>query len=146
MAKIIKKGERITKVYYERCWHDKPNCGFGFPCDENGEVFISELEELGLKNYLACINGKFPHLKDRGAVRYEHSYWEPAILKCDCGRELQLDSCAIPDYNRCECGRGYNNSGQELAPPSQWGEETGERFGANGEYLGGGEDDKDLVF
>jgi len=28
--------------------------------------------------------------------------------------------------NTCRCGADYNMSGQQLAPRSQWGEETGE--------------------
>lgn len=47
---------------------------------------------------------------------------EPAIGKCHCGREVILSgfTCA------CDCGADYNSAGQQLAPRSQWGEETGE--------------------
>jgi len=44
------------------------------------------------------------------------------IGECVCGREVMLYSFT----NACDCGRDYNMSGQELAPRSQWGEETGE--------------------
>jgi hypothetical protein len=47
----------------------------------------------------------------------------PALLECVCGHRLELwaftNTCA-------RCGRDYNQSGQALAPRSQWGEETGE--------------------
>lgn len=41
---------------------------------------------------------------------------------CVCGEEIEFSGFT----NTCECGRDYNSSGQELAPRSQWGEETGE--------------------
>ena len=43
---------------------------------------------------------------------------------CECGRSVDL----FHFTNTCECGRDYNSSGQELAPRSQWGEETGESY------------------
>ena len=46
----------------------------------------------------------------------------PAVGRCSCGREVVLGGFT----NSCECGRDYNSAGQELAPRSQWGEETGE--------------------
>jgi hypothetical protein len=46
-------------------------------------------------------------------------------LVCHCGHEMALyDSWS----NECNCGTEYNGGGQQLAPRSQWGEETGERF------------------
>lgn len=44
---------------------------------------------------------------------------EPAHGTCVCGREVYLEY----DYGHgidCDCGRIYNQSGQELAPRSQW--------------------------
>lgn len=48
------------------------------------------------------------------------------VLFCACGANFELldwweEICP-------KCGRSYNGAGQELAPRSQWGEETGERF------------------
>lgn len=47
----------------------------------------------------------------------------PAIIQCDCEAPLELSRSWA---NSCECGAEYNGSGQQLAPRSQWGEETGE--------------------
>lgn len=58
-------------------------------------------------------------LKGTGQVFH---YRHPAIGRCHCGAEVALSGFT----NTCECGRDYNMSGQELAPRSQWGEETGE--------------------
>lgn len=48
----------------------------------------------------------------------------PAIGQCDCGEKVVLAGFT----NSCQCGRDYNSAGQELAPRSQWGEETGEHW------------------
>lgn len=50
----------------------------------------------------------------------------PMSGMCVCRARLHLYDAQL---NECErCGRMYNGFGQELAPPAQWGEETGERF------------------
>jgi hypothetical protein len=47
----------------------------------------------------------------------------PAIGCCRCGAKVVLDGFTCV----CDrCGREYNWAGSELAPRSQWGEETGE--------------------
>lgn len=50
-------------------------------------------------------------------------FGSPAVGRCHCGGDVELDgfTCTCDD-----CGRDYSRSGQELAPRSQWGEETGE--------------------
>ncbi len=53
---------------------------------------------------------------------YTHSWREPGIGRCHCGRHVILEGFT----NTCACGRDYNSAGQELAPRAQWGEETGE--------------------
>jgi len=42
--------------------------------------------------------------------------------KCDCGKWVYIDGFT----NECECGLLYNQAGQQLAPMSEWGKETGE--------------------
>lgn len=50
--------------------------------------------------------------------------WADPAIRC-CGVELICDSFT----NTCDrCGADYNFAGQMLAPRSQWGEETGERW------------------
>jgi hypothetical protein len=48
------------------------------------------------------------------------------VLRCDCTAEVHCDNAWANECERCE--REYNGSGQQLAPRSQWGEETGETF------------------
>lgn len=64
--------------------------------------------------------------------RRNHDTREPAEGECTCGRTVVLDD---PMTNECGCGRFYNGSGQALAHPSQWGEETGERFDDRGNQV-----------
>lgn len=51
-------------------------------------------------------------------------YREPMIIKCSCGSRLELWSSWANPCDRCH--REWNSDGSELAPRSQWGEETGE--------------------
>jgi hypothetical protein len=51
---------------------------------------------------------------------------EYPVVKCDCGAEVHCDNAWA---NPCEdCDREYGSGGYQLAPRSQWGEETGETF------------------
>jgi hypothetical protein len=116
MAKFLRRSALVVEVEYRRNFG--PSEGrpyYSFPCDEQGEMADpsdrARVEALGLL--------------DLGMARYETTYHEPALIRCECGRPVSLsDSWA----NGCECGREYNLSGQLLAPRHQWGEETGEHF------------------
>ena len=57
-------------------------------------------------------------------VTYHWKVRIPAVLRCDCGRQVQLTGFT----NTCACGADYNSCGQRLGPRSQWGEETGEQL------------------
>lgn len=123
MATIVKMRElvNVEKFLHEFEWRDTPGAGFSFECDKEGNL-IGELSELGRKNYEMCMADKGQRLIDNGVRDYSHTYWSPAILKCDCGRKVALEGST----NTCDCGADYNLGGQRLAPRSQWGEETGE--------------------
>lgn len=124
--RIIKHREHHTTVYYQRefNWKDStPGHGFTFDCDEQGNVNESELRPAALDNYRKCLDGTHAVI-DKGVRRFEHSYWGPAEGECNCcGETVVLHGFT----NTCErCDTDYNMSGQQLAPRSQWGEETGE--------------------
>ena len=130
-VKIISRRERRTVVSYTRgfSWdgQDDPHYGFGFDCDENGSIDESKLNPCAIKNLKACLTGEVDGKKivDQGVQRYETTHTEPAVGECNrCGEEVVLYGFT----NTCECGADYNMSGQELAPRSQWGEETGETY------------------
>lgn len=126
MGKIIRRGERVERVEYYLSFerNDLPGAGFSFPCDQQGNVYRDRLQPAGLENLADCLSGV--HNVTAEGVKESHwSFWQPGILKCDCGREVELHGFT----NTCQCERDYNQSGQLLAPRSQWGEETGESLG-----------------
>jgi len=109
---------RITTVefshYYE--WRDSPGAGFGFDSDARGYVSLSTLNPAARVNFERCLDGTYDVI-DRGVQRFEHSYWEPASVRCDCGRTIWLED---PLTNICDCGQLVNGCGQRLAPIAQW--------------------------
>jgi len=123
---IISPRERKTHVEYcLRFKHlDDTNSGYSFPCDEHGLIDIMSLAPDGLDNWKLCNAPENP--ENVGPAVFEKDewqYWQDAIGKCECGREVVLYN---QFYNSCDCGALYNNFGQRLAPIEQWGEETGE--------------------
>lgn len=123
---IIKQRELHEEVSYNRQfdWRGETGSGFGFPCDKDGNV--GELTPEGAENYQKCIDGTHDVI-DRGVQKYEHSWWEAAIGKCDCGAEIEMVEHGMSGID-CQCGAIYNSGGQRLAPRSHWGEETGEQL------------------
>ena len=103
-------------VTYSRCfvWKDMPTAGFGFPCDEHGNLEPTD-NPYAKENREGCLSGKFDVI-DKGIEKYVNRYREPAIGKCECGAELTLND---PLDNHCECGRCYNSSGQSVTPSSE---------------------------
>lgn len=124
MAHIIKESEHKVNVWYERVfdYEGEPGCGYGFPCDKDGNL-SPDLLDVAYDNYKKCLagvehNGK--KLIDKGVVKYEQGYREPAQLKCNCGEVISLvneylGACSCP-----KCGQWYSLSGQELLPPKMW--------------------------
>ena len=125
-SRIIRHREWKTSVNYTLRFDllDVPGAGYSFDCGETGVVNEERLNPQGRENLAKCRAG----LVNVGAgylERREHDYAVPALLRCDCGRKLELSSGWA---NSCRCGAEYNGSGQLLAPRSQWGWETGETF------------------
>jgi hypothetical protein len=126
--KIISHRQRVECERFSRefRWKDSPGAGFSFDCDKDGNVDLKALQKkpAAFKNYQDCITGAI-EVEDHGIHRYSWNYVEPAIGLCPCGCKVELDSFT----NTCDgCERDFNMSGQELAPRSQWGEETGEHW------------------
>jgi len=124
--KIIQHSQIIESVSYEREFRyiDCPGAGTGFPSDEEGNVDVEALNPAAAENFERSLRlVETGEMRDLGVVKYEHAYREAAIGRCVCGNEVILDGFTCT----CErCHRDYNSAGQELAPRSQWGEETGE--------------------
>ncbi len=128
MLKILHKRERVdvnqNRRFFE--WRDMPTAGFSFDSDEKGKVDREKLNPAAAENYDLCLaRVQTGEMHDRGVEEHHHYYTNPAVAECYCGKELVLDNWL---ENECECGRNFNMSGQELAPRSQWGYETGETY------------------
>lgn len=108
-------------------WEGERDWGFSFPCDENGN--LKDLPEAARENYARCLSNTHDRkVVPRGVISWTREC-QPALLRCDCGKELELSDSMT---NHCGCGRLFNGSGQQLCDPRLWGEETGERFDASG--------------
>jgi hypothetical protein len=126
MEIIERGGFRECREYsYDYEWNDCPGAGFGFPCDEHGNIDEESMAPEARENLRKCRNGE-NDVTDKGVQVREWRYRAPNIGRCDCGAEVVLDGFT----NTCDgCGADYNSAGQRLAPRSQWGEETGESLG-----------------
>ncbi len=110
--------QEIIELEFPRS--DVEGSSFAFPCDTNGDV--TNLNPDAQRNYEKCIKGEVPVYPGR-IRRWTNRYKNPRLGKCDCGETVILDSFTC----ECEkCGQLYNSSGQKLAPPEQWGWDTGE--------------------
>jgi hypothetical protein len=107
-------------LFYER--QNLQGAGFGFDCDESGNLF--ELAPIARNSLRLILNGEIQVLPPI-ITKFVNRYVSPAVGKCVCGENVQLFGFT----NTCnQCQRDYNMSGQELAPRSQWGLETGENI------------------
>jgi hypothetical protein len=132
MLREIKPGKRVHHQEWS-LHYDYVNCpgsGYSFPCDQQGNVLMDQMMPAGLESLKECRRDEEMEPREFTGpviVRYAHSSWQPTSGKCDCGRQVFLYG-----DTKCECGRWYNAVGQELRPPREWGEDTGERFDDTG--------------
>lgn len=84
-TKRIEDNVLIETVYHRRFqWNDpkRGTGGFGFDCDEHGNVDINELMDVAKENYRKCLAGEYD-VKDCGVVKSEYRN-----RLCNCGSEL----------------------------------------------------------
>jgi len=102
-------------------------CGYGFPCNAKGEIYIADLHPSAKENLELCLKGgtEDQPIQPGYLVDMSHDYWESGTCRCDrCRSVVQLDDAWL---NTCDnCGADYDGKGSLLAPREQWGEETGE--------------------
>jgi hypothetical protein len=126
MGKIIKEAETVhtTAYYLQYDYNGHDGWGFSFKCDKDGNVDLDNMNEAAKKNYFDCVAG-LNNTNCKGILKHNSSYKNPAILLCDCKRQVVLSGFT----NTCDrCGLDYNWNGQMLAPRNQWGEDTGEHI------------------
>jgi hypothetical protein len=119
---IIQPRGTVENTYYtiEVDRIGEPGCGFSFDCDQHGNV-----KDGKRRHQISKLKEKSNLYHYRGVVAHKTRWTQHAIGRCACGEAVELSAFT----NTCsQCGRDYNMSGQELAPRSQWGEETGEHW------------------
>ena len=119
MLKIIKERtpETIKEYYIEFLYKDDPNAGFCFPANRRGAPKFSSMPPEAIRNYEACLTDK--RLTAGEFVTRTHTYMNPAVGLCSCGKEVILE-CDHSGAVQCECGRWYNLFGQSLIDPKYW--------------------------
>ncbi len=126
MAVIVKDREHIAVVEYRLNFlHLETNeVEWSFPLlnGENTEPVSCYKDCSG--EWVSCKISECPWWENYLRISSDNSYrpvaetlsfdyWNPAVLRCDCGKEIVLDSNTIP----CpECGAYYNQWGQRLEP------------------------------
>lgn len=120
---IISRRQQNLSITFTRYfeWRKERGAGFMFDCDEQGNLTDRSRNPDAERNLKDCLSGGLD-LIDHGIQKWERVYTVPAVGRCTCGERVHLDGFT----NTCECGIDYSMSGHELAPRSQWGEETGE--------------------
>ena len=119
MLRNYKSATYETQHYYELCFDDGHNNGFGFPCDAEGKL-LPDLPSAAVENYNFCM--AHPEKFDRWnkVVKHSERVRINATGTCICGETFELwnqymGACECP-----KCGRWYNLYGQELNPPETW--------------------------
>ena len=118
MSHIIEAAHRefVTEHSYHFDSLVNPGSGFSFDATDTGLLTITTPAQARSLVH-AREEVEAGRMKEVGHRSWTRSYWVEATLRCDCGAEIGLYD---PLYNECNCGRGYNGSGQSLAPVSQW--------------------------
>lgn len=119
MLTVFTPSERKTSVYFERVFDDGSFNGFGFPCDEAGEL-LPEVPEAARANFAYCLEHPEKFVRFNKVIKRTHSYTENARGICECGNSVELWSQYMGACQCSKCGLWYNLFGQELLPPSDW--------------------------
>ena len=122
MSKIIKQRKYIEQVEYYHLWQelDSGDMAQFIDCDKDGRPLDKNYKKA-LAEWLAKPQEEFHYA---GIIHRTRRYWQPGIIKCDCGKRFDYDDSWL---NTCPyCGADYNGNGNRLAPRSQWVLDTGE--------------------
>lgn len=108
-----------TVTEYQVVFDDGRNNGYGFPCDEHGNLF-DDLTDVAIANYKWCLDHPEKFVRFNEIIEYKFRTYDNAHGTCDCGNEVELfnEYCGAC---QCEkCGQWYNLFGQKLLPPTMW--------------------------
>lgn len=119
--------KKITERQHRKCVEHEVqflydgNSGFGFPCDERGNLLPMGPEAQANYDYCMAHPEEFETWNDQVARIYYVT--DNATGTCVCGATVELwdqylGACKCPG-----CDRWYNLFGQELLPPEYWEDE-----------------------
>ena len=113
------------EVSYELCFmHDK-NSGYGFPCDENGNLNREQMTLKAIENYEFALahQEEYPYMHNK-VEKVVKTYRKPPSGVCSCGIRIHMFGKGYMGAYQCPtCGKWYNAFGQELLPPEMWEED-----------------------
>jgi hypothetical protein len=125
---VLSQRKHIDRVEYEHFFQLKAEmylAGYGFPCKKDGSLIMAKMGKQAQKNcegLFRALNKVSPEdIKEWEAYKYaciqerHFSYIQGMRIRCDCGRELELNG-----DEQCECGQWYNAAGDQLVPQDQW--------------------------
>lgn len=121
MSKVI---QHVRAKAVKHVWHRLycPDCDRNWTLKEGAENNIKEFPENKKRMEQPCpiCNYKLQLIQD------EWEEWTPGyvLVQCNCGKLIECRGFTTT----CVCGCDYNGYGQQLAPRSQWGWETGEHW------------------
>ena len=122
MLKDMIRRRTIEIERKERRFFYDDNGGFGFPCDDDGNVLLNEMTKAAVDNYHWCLEHpeEFKHFNE--LFTWTERHHENANGVCSCGKRIELwdeymGACECP-----HCGKWYNLFGQELKNPKYWSE------------------------
>ena len=110
----MKEAQSFGLVFDDGC-----NNGFGFPCDENGNL-LPELSKEAAANYEYCMAHPEKFERYNKVVCRKWRYRQNATGTCGCGNQIELYNAYMGACECPHCGQWYNLFGQKLNPPSQW--------------------------
>ncbi len=122
MLKIIKERtpETIVRYTIEFEYKDDPTAGFCFPANSDGTPAFDKMPPEAKANYERCLTDS--RLTKAEFKVDKHTYRNPAVGRCVCGREVILEAEYMGAV-QCDCGKWYNLFGQELKDPKYWEED-----------------------
>lgn len=114
MSVRIEDNVEITTTYRRTYGHraDPRNSGFGFECDENGNVDVATMNPAAAENYRKCVDGVID-VVDMGVEAYENR-----VQLCHCGSGLYPEDiydgkgiflCRVCDKCKAERLKGYRS-------------------------------------
>ena len=119
MLTEFKPGEWVEDCWYELVFDDGHNNGFGFPCDENGNL-KPDLIQAAIDNYHYAMQHPEKFVRFNKVVCHKQHHKTPASGVCACGEVIDLYDQYLGACECPSCGRWYNLFGQELNPPDTW--------------------------